>query len=110
MHGYVVTYTLDALGAFGIIIGGYVASRSVYARENSKDAALLIDTQRKRIDLLVDELSAEKVERKKLHDQVHHMAGELKAYKKLSYIEPDVIAKLSSTMDAILVLLKEKNE
>lgn len=100
------TYLLDALGAFGIIVGGYVSTKSTYVKETSRDAALLIDTQRKRIDTLEEIVTRLDSENKDLTKKSHNMQGELSAYRKLNYIEPEVITKLTSTLDSILIILK----
>jgi hypothetical protein len=102
------TYILDALGAFGLVVGGYVASKSVYSRENSKDAALLIDTQRKRIDSLLEELKDIRRDRDGLHAQMNEIQGQLAVYKDLQLVKPDLITQLGETQNAILKILEKK--
>src|SRR4051812_21708369 len=97
-----ITYILDALGVFGVIVGGYVASRSVYSKENSRDASQLIDTQRKRIDSLVETVGELMSANKELTGTVNKLSGELKAYKQMSLVSPEIITKLSGTLDSIL--------
>lgn len=99
------TYILDALGIFGVVVGGYVASKSVYSKENTKDAAILIDTQRKRIDILVDTVTQLETARKNDRTAMDKLSGELKAYKNLALVSPDIISKLTTTLDAILTTL-----
>jgi threonine synthase len=101
------TYVLDAMGIFGVIVGGYVASRSVYSKENSRDASQLIDTQRKRIDSLVETVAELTTGNKELTGTVNKLSGELKAYKQMSLVSPDIIVKLSTTLDSILEALSK---
>jgi hypothetical protein len=101
----VITYMLDALGVFGVIVGSYVASRSTYAKETSRDASQLIDTQRKRIDSLVETVGELMTANKELTGTVNKLSGELKAYKQMSLVSPEIITKLSTTLDSILTAL-----
>ena len=101
------TVFLDLLGLVGLLAGCWVIIRSKYITENTKDAAILIDTQRKRIDDLEKTVGQLTVDRDTLAKESHRQAGELDAYRRLSYIEPEVITKLTHTMDSILELLKE---
>lgn len=102
------SYLLDGIGAFGLLVGGYIASKSVYARQNAKDAALLIDTQRKRIDSLLEDLKELKQDRDSLHAQFNNMQGQLESYKELRTVDPEIITKLLSTQNEILKVLKAR--
>jgi Tfp pilus assembly protein PilN len=109
-HVPAITYILDAIGVFGVVVGGYVAARSTYSRENSKDAALLIDTQRKRIDSLLEELQILKKDRDSLHAQMNEVQGQLNAYKELQLIKPGTLDKLMTAQTEILAALKKGNK
>ena len=100
-----LSYILDGLGAFGIMVGGYISTKSVYASQNSKQAAILIDTQAKRIDNLVEQVTALTKEVHKYRGDNDKMMGELRAYKKMSLVSPEIITKLTTTLDAVLQAL-----
>lgn len=98
---------LDILGVISLLTGGVIIMRSKYLSENTKDAAILIDTQRKRIDELVERAERSENDRDKLREELHKQAGELEAYKRLNYIEPEVVNKLITALDSILYALTE---
>lgn len=103
------TYILDALGAFGLLVGGYVASKSVYSRQNAKDAALLIDTQRKRIDSVLEELKEIRKDRNDLHAQLNRAEGKLESFRELQLVPATAVKQLMETQTAILEELRKRN-
>ncbi len=100
-----ITYVLDGIGLFGALVGGAVAARSKYAETTSKQAALLIDTQTKRIDSLEDTIKSLTKELHSYREDNSKMMGELTAYKKMALVSPEIISKLTSTLDNILATL-----
>lgn len=105
-----ITYVLDGIGIFGALVGGAVAARSKYATENSKDAAALIDTQRKRIDSLLGELKTLKTDRDSILAQMNDIQGQLKAYKELQLIQPDTVEKFIDTQQSILKAIQQQTK
>ena len=107
-----LTLILDIFGFIGLIGGSIVVLKSKYLTESSKDAAILIDTQRKRIDALEETVVRQDKENftlkenlKTMGEEIHRQAGELQAYRRLNYIEPEVITKLTTTLDSIMLIL-----
>lgn len=101
-HLPTLTYVLDGLGGFGIIVGGYVASRSVYTKENSSEAAKLINTLTQRVNFLENEIKRVDEERKECRTDIANLGGQLEVYKKMALVSPDIIQKLTTTLDNIL--------
>ena len=98
----IITYALDAVGAFGLIVGGYVATKSKYSQDKSKDAVILIGLQEKRIKILEDTNKTLNNSLNKLNDDIKTMSGELNSYRKLKTIDPSIFANMTATLNALL--------
>ena len=100
-----ITYVLDTMGVTGAIVGGYVASRSRYSQDKSKDAVILIGLQEKRIKILEDTNKELENKLSLLNDSINQMNGELASYRKLKTVDPSILINLTSTLNALLETL-----
>lgn len=106
-HISTITYALDAVGAFGLLAGGYLATKSKYSQDKSKDAVILIGLQEKRIKILEDTNQELQGRVGELTASINKMSGELTSYRKLKTIDPEIVVKLTSTLDSILQVLPQ---
>lgn len=97
-----ISYALDAIGVFGVIIGGYLGTRSRFSQEKSKDAVILIGLQEKRIKILEDTNKELETKLGLLNDSINQMNGELTSYRKLKTVDPSILINLTSTLNALL--------
>lgn len=114
-----ISYVLDALGVTGIVVGGYVASKSVYSKENGAAATELIanlqklrETDKAEFMRRIKALENRHAEDERLHNEnskaIADLQGQLKTYKELPLVTlADGIKEVAASNKEILAQLRE---
>lgn len=89
-----IAFIFNGIWTTALLFGTYLASKSVYSRQNAKESAALIATLTQRTELL-------ETDNEKLKEDMNKTIGELSSYRKMKTIDPEIIIKLTSTMESV---------